>query len=59
MASGGNETGKITNQIDWKNTNVPIHDTLFEYVKKHKEIKRPELGRYPMIGHPENDNSPW
>ncbi|HPX32235.1 MAG TPA: 5'-nucleotidase C-terminal domain-containing protein [Erysipelotrichaceae bacterium] len=59
MASGGNETGKITNQIDWKNTNVPIYDTLFEYVKKHKEIKRPELGRYPMIGHPENDNSPW
>lgn len=59
MASGGNETAKIADKIKWENTNIPIHDTLFEYVRKHKEIRKPQLGRFPMISHPENDNSPW
>lgn len=59
MSSGGNDTGKVADQINWQDTKIPIHDVLFSYVKKHREIKSPKLGRYPMIGHPENDNSPW
>ncbi len=59
MASGGNDTGAIAKQISWKNTNIPIHDVLFEYFKKQKEINKPKLGRFKMISHPENDNSPW
>ena len=59
MASGGNDTSLVSKRVVWENTQIPIHDVLAEYVVKHKEIKCPELGRYPMVGEIENDNSPW
>lgn len=59
MCTGGNGTREIANQVEWKETGDRMWDVLCEYVIKHKEIKCPELGRYPFIGKPENDNSPW
>ncbi|MDD6466671.1 MAG: 5'-nucleotidase C-terminal domain-containing protein [Erysipelotrichaceae bacterium] len=59
MASGGNDTRIISSRVQWLNTEIPIHDILAAYVMKHKKLSCPQLGRYPMIGEIENDNSPW
>ena len=59
MASGGNDTKKISGRVEWRNTHTRIHDVLADYFKKKQVIEGVELGRYPFIGKPENDNSPW
>ncbi len=59
MAYGGNGTKFISNQINFEKADIRIQDMIALYVKEFKELKCPELGRYPFIGKPENDNSPW
>jgi len=59
MSSGGNDTSQISKRVKWEQTGIPVHDALIAYVQKYKSIKCPELGRYPMKGEIENDNSPW
>ncbi len=59
MSSGGNGTFEITSQVEWTDTGIMMFDALTEYVIEHKKLSCPTLGRYPFIGKPENDNSPW
>ncbi len=59
MASGGNDTGSISQRHDWVNTHRKIHDVLANWFQKTAVIKKRKEGRYPFIGKPENDNSPW
>ncbi len=59
MASGGNDTSKLTRQLNYENTGVLIHDALVEFISQQKTIRAPQLGRYIFVGQPENDNSPW
>lgn len=59
MRYGGNGTYPVADQIKWEETGDRTFDVLINYLIKYKEIKCPELGRYPFIGKPENDNSPW
>jgi hypothetical protein len=58
MASGGNDTSKVAKRVKWEDTGIPIYDI---YIKDLKENtwSCPPLGRYPMTGEIENDNSPW
>lgn len=59
MAYGGNGTYPIANQVKWHQTEDTMYPVLIEYFIKHKELYAPKLGRYPFIGKPENDNSPY
>ncbi len=59
MSSGGNDTKEIAKRVHWQNTHVRIHDVLAEYFRKIQKVEKKPLGRYPFIGTPENDNSPW
>lgn len=59
MAHGGNDTYPIANQVEWIETAETMHPILIEYFIKHKQIYAPKLGRFPFIGKPENDNSPY
>ena len=59
MCSGGNGTFEIATQVEWTETEDRIFDVIAEYVIAHKEIRCPHMGRYPFIGKPENDNSPY
>jgi len=59
MSSGGNDTSQISKRVKWENTGVLVHDVFISYITRHKTIQCPELGRYPMKGKIENDNSPW
>ncbi len=59
MAFGGNGTYPIANQIEWSETGDTMYKIITDFLIKKKEIYAPELGRYPFIGKPENDNSPY
>ena len=59
MSSGGNGTYPIANQVKWTQTQDTMYPVLIDYFIRHKIIRKPKLGRYPFIGKPENDNSPY
>lgn len=59
MSSGGNGTRAIAQSVEWTETGEKMFDVISDYIIKHQKLSCPELGRYPFIGKPENDNSPW
>ncbi len=59
MASGGNGTAALAEQLQFEDTGIRMHDAIFDYVRTHKLIQRPAMGRLIFHGTPENDNSPF
>jgi 2',3'-cyclic-nucleotide 2'-phosphodiesterase/3'-nucleotidase len=59
MASGGNDTSKIADQIDFHETDLHYHDAAFAYAKTQKVLAVEDWPRFKEKGSPENDNSPF
>lgn len=59
MASGGNDTSKIANQLSWKPLGVLMYDALFASIERHHAIFTTPERRLIETGTPENDNAPF
>ena len=59
MASGGNGTAALAEQLRFVDTGIKMHDAIFDYVRMRTPITSPALGRLIFHGVPENDNSPF
>ncbi len=59
MASGGNDTSQVANQINFEATDLLYHDAAFAYAQQQKILAVPDWPRFKEKGTPENDNSPF
>lgn len=59
MSSGGNDTGKVANELCWQEIGVKMYDALFASIEKHGCLYVTPEQRLHEIGRPENDNSPF
>lgn len=59
MASGGNGTAEIAEQIAFRKLDLRYHDAAFAYCKSLEVLKVEDYPRFKEIGTPENDNSPF
>lgn len=59
MASGGNDTSDVADQIAYRKTDLHFHDAVFAYAKHLNVLKVADWPRLREIGTPENDNSPF
>ena len=59
MASGGNDTSKVADQIDFQVTETRFHEAAFAYAQSQKVLTVKDYPRLKEKGHPENDNSPF
>lgn len=59
MASGGNGTAALAEQLQFADSGIKMHTAIFDYVRANTPIKAPALGRLIFHGTPENDNSPF
>ena len=59
MASGGNDTAQLANQLSWESAGILMYDALFASIERlHCLYVTPEQ-RVIEIGRPENDNAPF
>ena len=50
MASGGNDTRKIAGEVNWKETDIFIHDAIKDYLTEKKSIDNSIDNRYVFLG---------
>ena len=50
MASGGNDTRKIANEVNWTETDVFIHDAIKDYLTERKTVDNSIDHRYIFLG---------
>ena len=59
MASGGNDTGAIAGQIDWKPTGRHYHEAVSAYAKSLGVLTVADYPRLHETGEPENNHAPY
>lgn len=59
MASGGNDTGAIAGQIDWKPTGRHYHEAVSAYAKSLGVLTVADYPRLRETGEPENNHAPY
>ena len=59
IASGGNGTGAISNQIHWHPTGARFYDVIFDYVRSMPKLTLSDYPRFQEIGTPENNHAPY
>lgn len=59
MASGGNDTGSVAEQVDWRQTELQFYDAAFAYAAALGTLTVRDWPRISQTGMPENDNSPF
>ncbi len=59
MASGGNDTSRVAEQIAFQKTDLLYHDAAFAYAKAQRVLAVEDWPRLKETGKPENDNSPF
>ncbi|NMB02771.1 MAG: bifunctional metallophosphatase/5'-nucleotidase [Firmicutes bacterium] len=59
MASGGNGTAELAEQIAFRKLDLRFHDAIFAYCKSLGNLRVEDYPRFKEIGTPENDNSPF
>ena len=59
MASGGNDTGAIAGQIDWKPTGRHYHEAVSAYAKSFGVLTVADYPRLHETGEPENNHAPY
>lgn len=59
IASGGNGTRNISDQISWTPTGKLFYDVIFDYVKAMPQLSLTDYPRFSQIGSPENNHAPY
>lgn len=59
MASGGNDTSAVAGKLEWRRTELRVHEAIFAYLRKYGTLRVSPEVRMHEIGRPENDNSPF
>lgn len=59
MASGGNDTSQVADQIDFQAIDVRFHEAAFAYAQSQKVLVVEDYPRLKEKGSPKNNNAPF
>jgi 2',3'-cyclic-nucleotide 2'-phosphodiesterase/3'-nucleotidase len=59
MASGGNDTSQVSDQIDYEAKDIRFHEAAFAFAKRQEILTVEDYPRLKEKGTPENNNAPF